>query len=166
MANLGRLNGSNADEAFAEFLRCCGSQRWARALAKRRPFATEAELLAAADEIRLQLSREDWLQAFAAHPRIGDLDTLRKKFATTAAWCASEQSGVAGAGDEVLQALARANRLYEERFGYLFIVCAAGKGAAEMLEILRRRLENSAADEFAIATEEQTKIARLRLEKL
>ena len=166
MADLGRLNGLNVKDALAEFLRCCGSQRWARALAERRPFASGADLLAAADEIWPQLSREDWLEAFAAHPRIGDLEALRKKFATTADWCASEQAGVAGAGDEILQALAASNRLYEERFGYLFIVCAAGKGAAEMLEILRRRLENSAIDEFAIAAEEQAKITRLRLEKL
>jgi 2-oxo-4-hydroxy-4-carboxy-5-ureidoimidazoline decarboxylase len=166
MANLGRLNGLNADEAFAEFLRCCGSQRWARALAELRPFATDADLLAAADETRLQLSRENWLEAFAAHPRIGDLEALRKQFATTAAWCAGEQAGVTGAGDEILQALAMGNRLYEERFGYLFIVCAAGKGAAEMFEILRRRLENTEQDEFAIAAEEQAKITRLRLEKL
>jgi 2-oxo-4-hydroxy-4-carboxy-5-ureidoimidazoline decarboxylase len=166
MADLAHLNAMKPEDAQAAFLRCCGSRRWAEALAGCRPFVTEAELFAAADAVWPRLAREDWLEAFAAHPRIGDLDALRKKFAATAAWCAGEQAGVAGAGEALLQALADANRRYEERFGYLFIVCATGKEAAEMLTILRKRLENLPADEISIAAREQAKITRLRLEKL
>jgi 2-oxo-4-hydroxy-4-carboxy-5-ureidoimidazoline decarboxylase len=166
MADLAHLNVMSFAEAQAAFLRCCGSQRWSEMMAGLRPFATQTGLLAAADAAFANLAQVDWLEAFAAHPRIGDLDTLRKKFATTAAWCAGEQSGVVGAGDDVLHALAEGNSRYEERFGYLFIVCAAGKGAAEMLEILRGRLDNSAEDELAVAAQEQAKITRLRLEKL
>ncbi len=166
MADMAHLNEISFAEAQAAFMRCCGSQRWAEMMAGLRPFTTFADLFVAADAAFATITREDWLEAFTAHPRIGDLDALRKKFATTAAWCASEQSGVVGAGDDVLHALAEGNRRYEERFGYLFIVCAAGKGAAEMLEILRNRLENAPADELLIAAAEQVKITHLRLEKL
>ncbi|HEV8061816.1 MAG TPA: 2-oxo-4-hydroxy-4-carboxy-5-ureidoimidazoline decarboxylase [Gemmataceae bacterium] len=166
MADLAHLNEISFAEAQAAFMRCCGSQRWAEMMAGLRPFATPADLFVAADAAFANLARVDWLEAFAAHPRIGDLEVLRKKFATTAAWCASEQSGVVEADDDVLRALADGNQRYEERFGYLFIVCAAGKGAAEMLEMLRNRLENAPADEFSIAAGEQALITRLRLEKL
>ncbi len=166
MADLAQLNGLSFAEAQAAFMRCCGSQRWAEMMAGLRPFATPTDLFVAADAAFATIAREDWLQAFAAHPRIGDLDLLRKKFATTADWCVSEQSGVVEARDDVLRALADGNRRYEERFGYLFIVCATGKGAAEILEILRNRLEHAPADELSIAAGEQTKITRLRLEKL
>ena len=108
----------------------------------------------------------DWLEAFAAHPRIGDLDALRKKFASTANWCAGEQAGVAAADEAVLTALADGNRAYEARFGYIFIVCATGKSAAEMLAILTARLANDPEVELKVATAEQAKITRLRLEKL
>jgi 2-oxo-4-hydroxy-4-carboxy-5-ureidoimidazoline decarboxylase len=123
-------------------------------------------LFRAAEQAWWDLSRQDWLEAFAAHPKIGDLDALRAKFATTAAWAAGEQSGVAGAPEEVLCELAASNRLYEETFGYIFIVCATGKTAAEMLELLRQRLGNQPDAELAVAAAEQWKITRLRLEKL
>ena len=166
MINLEALNGSTVDEARSAFLRCGGSRRWAEAMTARRPFHSEEDLFAAAADAEAQLSRADWLEAFAAHPRIGDLDALRKKFASTASWCASEQAGVTTADESVLQALADGNREYEKRFGYLFLVCATGKSAGEMLAILRARLENQQEDEFALAAREQSKITRLRLEKL
>jgi 2-oxo-4-hydroxy-4-carboxy-5-ureidoimidazoline decarboxylase len=159
------LNALPADEARAALLRCCGSRRWADALTARRPFASAEELFAAAEEVWNGLGRDDWLEAFAAHPRIGDVETLRKKFATTAAWCAGEQAGVAGAAEETLQALAEGNRRYEDRFGHIFIVCATGKSAAEMLALLRERLGNDPAEELRVAAAEQAKITRLRLEK-
>jgi 2-oxo-4-hydroxy-4-carboxy-5-ureidoimidazoline decarboxylase len=164
--NVASLNAMPSEDARAALLRCCGSRRWVEGIVARRPFASAAELFAAADEAWAGLGRDDWLEAFAAHPRIGDLDSLRKKFAMTADWAAHEQSGVAGAGDDILRRLADGNRRYEERFGYIFIVCATGKSAAEMLDILLRRMKNAPAEELAIAAAEQAKITRLRLEKL
>jgi 2-oxo-4-hydroxy-4-carboxy-5-ureidoimidazoline decarboxylase len=166
MANLAFLNELTAEKARTAFGRCCGSSRWAEAMTGRRPFTTQAALFAAADEIWWELSKDDWLEAFAAHPRIGDLDGLRKKYLATASWCAGEQAGVAGTGPEVLEALARGNRQYEERFGHLFIVCATGKTALEMLTLLEERLDNPHAHELTIAAREQAKITQLRLEKL
>jgi 2-oxo-4-hydroxy-4-carboxy-5-ureidoimidazoline decarboxylase len=164
--NLDRINAWTADEAIAGFRRCCGSTRWAEAMASLRPYASEAALRDAAERTWRSLPRTDWLEAFAAHPKIGDLDALRARFAATAGWSALEQAGVAGASEEVLRALAGGNRLYEERFGYIFIVCATGKTAGEMLELLRRRLPNDPAEEIANAAAEQAAITRLRLEKI
>jgi len=131
----------------------------------RRPFADADSLRQAAEQIESMLERADWLEAFSAHPRIGDVEGLRKRFAATAQWCEAEQAGVAGAEEQVLHELARCNRLYEERFGYIFIVCATGKSAAQMLGLLRQRLANSPEVELRIAAEEEAKITRLRLEK-
>jgi len=160
------LNSLTPTEARAMLLRCCGSTRWADAMTARRPFATADDLFAASDEIERGLTRADWLEAFAAHPRIGDVETLRKKFATTAAWCEGEQAGVSAATGDVLNKLAAGNKEYEARFGYIFIVCATGKNANEMLALLESRLPNDADDELRIAAGEQAKITRLRLEKL
>jgi 2-oxo-4-hydroxy-4-carboxy-5-ureidoimidazoline decarboxylase len=164
--NLERINAWTDDKARAEFRRCCGSARWAETMASHRPFDSEAALLADAGRTWQDLSRDDWLEAFAAHPKIGDLDGLRAKFAATAALASREQSGVAGAPDEVLRALAESNRVYEERFGYIFIICATGKSAAAMLDALRLRLVNDPAVEVAIAAAEQAAITRLRLERI
>ncbi len=166
LANWHALNDMTPGDARAALLRCRGSQRWADAMLSRRPYPSQEALFKAADEIDAQLTRADWLEAFAAHPRIGDLDALRKKFASTASWCSSEQAGVAGAEEDVLRALAAGNQAYERRFGYLFIVCATGKSAGEMLAILRARLENQEEEELVVAAREQARITRLRLEKL
>jgi 2-oxo-4-hydroxy-4-carboxy-5-ureidoimidazoline decarboxylase len=164
--NVETLNAMAPGDVRAALLRCCGSRRWADRMLARRPFASAADLFSAADKIWAGLDRADWLEAFAAHPRIGDLDGLKKKFAATATWSAGEQAGVVGAEEEVLRELAEGNRQYEERFGHIFIVCATGKTAAEMLRLLRERLPNVPAKELAIAAAEQAKIMRLRLEKL
>lgn len=163
---LDHLNTLPEDEAEAVFRRCCGAARWARQMTARRPFATPEALFAMADEIWARLSRDDWLEAFAHHPRIGDLESLRTRFASTRAWAAGEQAGAATASEAVLHALAEGNRAYEERFGYIFIVCATGKSADEMLGLLRARLPNDPAAELHVAAAEQRKITRLRLEKL
>jgi 2-oxo-4-hydroxy-4-carboxy-5-ureidoimidazoline decarboxylase len=160
------LNAMSSDTAHAAFLRCCGSSRWADAMTARRPFASAADVVRAATEIEANLKSADWLEAFAAHPRIGDVDSLRTKFASTADLAGAEQSGVAGTGDDVIRALAEGNRQYEETFGHIFIVCATGKTAAEMLAILRQRLSNNRDAELRTAGGEQAKITRLRLEKL
>jgi allantoinase len=163
---LDRLNTLHPDQARAELLRCCGSRRWAERLANLRPFASEEALFKTADEVWRGLDRADRLEAFAAHPRIGDLDHLRARFASTASWAGGEQAGVAGASDRVLQELAEGNRDYEARFGYIFIVCASGKTADEVLGLLRGRLGNDPDSELAIASDEQAKITRIRLRKL
>jgi 2-oxo-4-hydroxy-4-carboxy-5-ureidoimidazoline decarboxylase len=164
--NLGVLNSWDDAEARAALQKCCGSSRWADQMVARRPFASEADLLAAADQVWQGLSRADWLEAFAAHPRIGDLDSLRRRYAGTASWAAGEQAGVAGATEEVLQGLAQGNADYEAKFGYKFIVCATGKTATDMLALLRQRLPNDPDHELRIAAGEQAKITRLRLHKL
>lgn len=166
MVHLERINAWSNAEARTAFRKCCGSARWAEAMAARRPFAGAAELFAVAEQVWQGLDRADWLEAFAAHPRLGDLDALRQKFAATAVWSAAEQGGVAGAAEDVLQALADGHREYEARFGRVFLVCATGKSAAEMLTLLRQRLTNAPEEELRIAAAEQAKITRLRLEKL
>lgn len=163
---LAELNGLSDREAKTELLRCCGSKRWAGEMSARRPFPSRAGLLAAAGDVWAGLEANEWKRAFAAHPRIGDIKALRKKFASTASWAEGEQSGVARTSEKTIKALAECNRLYEARFGYFFIVCATGKSAGEMLRILKARLDNRPADEISIAAEEQRKIMIIRLEKL
>jgi 2-oxo-4-hydroxy-4-carboxy-5-ureidoimidazoline decarboxylase len=164
--NLSTINGWSEGEATAAFRRCCGSTRWAERMAGLRPFDSAEALLDAADRTWWALDRADWLEAFEAHPRIGDREALRAKFAATADWSAREQSGVDSAAEDVLQALADGNERYHERFGYIFIVCATGKTADEMLAILRERLANDPDREIRIAAAEQAKITQLRLEKI
>lgn len=135
-------------------------------MAQRFPFQNQAELFAAAEEIWFKLLPNDWLEAFAHHPKIGDLNSLRAKFASTRQWAEGEQARVSTASEEVLRALAEGNAQYENKFGYIFIVCATGKSAEEMLTILQSRLSNEHATELYLAAVEQSKITKIRLEKL
>ncbi len=160
---LNHLPPSAAKEAF---LTCCGAESWADAMVNARPYADHSLLYETADRIWHGLAAEDWREAFDHHPRIGDLDSLKAKYAATRHWAEGEQSGAAQASEEVLQALAEGNRKYEAAFGHLFIVCATGKTAEEMLGLLRTRLQNHPDRELRIAAEEQRKITRIRLEKL
>jgi 2-oxo-4-hydroxy-4-carboxy-5-ureidoimidazoline decarboxylase len=164
--NIAVINSWDEAEATASFHRCCGSSRWSREMARQRPFPSEAALFEAADRIWWGLAAADWLEAFAAHPKIGARGPTQPQHAATAAWSAGEQSGTQRAAPEVLRALADANQQYETRFGYIFIVCATGKSADEMLEILNRRLSHSPDEEIKLAAAEQAKITRIRLEKL
>jgi OHCU decarboxylase len=164
---LERLNSASAGEAETELLKCCGSTEWARTLAARRPFEDARELLTAADEVWRSLSERDWLEAFAAHPRIGGRErAARAQHAQAEGWSEQEQSGARDAARATLDELAEANRAYEEKFGHIYIVCATGKTGEEMLALLRARLSNGADTELRIAAGEQSKITRLRLEKL
>jgi len=163
---LEQLNRADAATAQSELERCCGSARWVEQMLAARPFASKAALFSAAEQLWHKLGREDWLEAFSHHPKIGDIDSLRAKFASTKQWAEGEQKGVQEASQEVLEALARGNKEYEARFGYIFIVCATGKSAAEMLTVLEERLTNAAEHEVKIAMLEQAKITRIRLEKL
>jgi allantoinase len=164
--SLRRLNRARESDAFEALLRCCGARRWAERMTRHRPFPSERELLTAADEIWARLDPADWLEAFSAHPQIGDLDALRAKFASTAGWASAEQAGVSHTPEATLHALAAGNRDYEARFGYIFIICATGKTADEMLSTLLSRLAHDPEAELLVAAEEQAKITRLRLRKL
>lgn len=124
------------------------------------------ELLEDAEAQWYECSPDDWKEAFSHHPRIGDVESLTKKFASTAQWASGEQSGVNAASGKTIEELAEGNRLYEEKFGYIFIVCATGKSAEEMLSLLQARLPNVPTEEIEIAAEEQNKITKLRLQKL
>lgn len=153
--------------ALGEALRnCCGSSVWVGRMEELFPMGSEGELFAAAAEVWRACGEKDWREAFAHHPRIGDLESLKQKFAATAVWAGAEQAGTNGAALEVLEGLAEGNRSYEAKFGYIFIVCATGKSAVEMLGLLRERLGNEPEKEILIAMREQEKITRIRLEKL
>jgi OHCU decarboxylase len=163
---LDELNTLDAPIAAGELLRCCGSRRWAAEMAARRPFTSLEALMRDADRIWTSLEPADWLEAFAAHPRIGEGShegAARTASSASVSWSADEQSGVT---DDSRSRFAALNRQYEGRFGHIFIVCASGKTAAEMLRLLERRMENNPADELCAAAEEQRQITRLRLSRL
>jgi OHCU decarboxylase len=155
--DLGRFNALPVDEAAALLLPCCGSRAWARQMAEGRPFQGIADLRETSDRIWRSLDGRDWREAFAAHPRIGEKGSR---------WSEAEQAGARGADARTLAELIDANRVYESRFDHIFIVCATGKSAAEMLGLLRARLDNDPETELRVAAEEQRKITNLRLEKL
>ena len=161
------LNTASDAQAEAAFTTCCGARRWARAMVAGRPFHSRAHLHGYSEEVWWHLGDGDWLEAFTHHPRIGaDVNALREKFADTADWSAGEQAGVASADEATISALAAGNSAYDARYGYLFIVCASGLSAAEMLARLEARMSNSPEVELRIAAGEQAKITRIRLEKL
>ena len=164
--NIAEINAWVPAAAHDAFSRCCHSTRWAAAMVAARPFTSEADLLAQAVRFWWTLDPADWREAFAGHPRIGDREALRGKFPTTAAWAAGEQAGALSAPDSVLEDLAVKNREYETRFGYIFIVCATGKTAEEMLAMLNDRLQNEAVRELTIAAREQMRITEIRLGRI
>ena len=147
-------------------LTCCGSTTWVNDMAKMFPVENKESLFKHAEIVWFACSESDWREAFTHHPKIGDINSLREKFASTKNWAEGEQSGVSTASRSILEMLAEGNQFYEEKFGYIFIVCATGKSAEEMLEILESRLLNSPEDEIRIAMQEQHKITKIRLEKL
>ena len=162
---LARWNELPTEEAAREISACCGSATWAHAMAARRPFQGEKDLVGTSDEIWSNLHALDWLEAFSKHPRVGERKAPQTASAQSAAWSGQEQQNVATAADDVQLALAEANRKYEQKFDRVFIVCATGKSASEILDILRRRLENDDSTELREAAEEQRKITNLRLRK-
>jgi allantoicase len=157
---VGRLNALSPGEARRELLACCASSAWAGRMCEARPFADLAGLQGAALRAAEGLSEQDWLEAFAAHPRIGE------KKSDARGWSFQEQPRVADADRATLDALAEVNRAYEDKHGFVYLVCATGKSAGEMLAIARERLGADRARELAQAAEEQRKITQLRLEKL
>ena len=166
MSGLDRLNALPADQAERELLTCCGSRAWARRMAAARPFADEASLFQAADSAWWALDEADWLEAFRSHPRIGERKAQAAQTGREQAWSAGEQSGMDAAAEAVQRAIADGNRAYEARFGHIYIVCASGRSADELLSILTARLANDPRTELRAAAEEQRKITSIRLEKL
>ena len=162
---LARWNGLPLEEAAREILPCCGSRTWAASMASKRPIQDEASLVATSDTIWRSLGEADWLEAFRSHPRIGETRAEKDVAASSAAWSAQEQQKAATADEAVKMALKWGNREYEQKFGRIFIVCATGKSASEILEILRRRLHNDEATELREASEEQRQIMHIRLKK-
>lgn len=154
------------DQARGLLAECCGSSRWANEMVARRPFRSRAAVYEAADRTGDSLEPKDWLEAFEHHPRIGDTAGNAAEESMGTEWAAGEQSGMKRAGDEVRTSLIAVNEEYERRFGYIYIVCASGKSAEEMLELARKRLGNDPEKELRVAVSEQRKITRLRLDKL
>jgi 2-oxo-4-hydroxy-4-carboxy-5-ureidoimidazoline decarboxylase len=163
---LHELNILPLSQLKEELFKCCGSTTWVEKMLPFFPADDIVELLNDAEEQWYACAEADWLQAFTHHPKIGDIASLKKKFASTAQWAGNEQGAVHNASDDTLNALAKGNEDYEQKFGFIFIVCATGKSADEMLALLQQRLPNSRADEIKIAMEEQNKITQLRLQKL
>jgi len=164
-ATLYRWNDLPLEEAEKEILPCCGSKAWARGITGRRPLPNEPELLAASDEIWNCLSQSDWMEAFRSHPRIGESTAGDPATARSTKWSAQEQQGVVVANGDVKIALAAANREYERRFDRVLIVCATGKTAPEILQIIQRRMQNDKNTELREAAEQQRQITHLRLRK-
>ena len=164
-AVLSHWNTLPPEEAACEILPCCGAQAWASAMAAKRPILDEDALLAASNEIWRGLPEANWLEAFRSHPRIGESHAEKSAGAQSSAWSEQEQQKAAKAGEAVKMALKWGNREYEQKFGRIFIVCATGKSAGEILEILRRRLHNDDATELRQSAEEQRQIMQIRLKK-
>lgn len=161
-----RINQAEKAEAESMFRDCCGSARWTSLMAAARPFASGKELMHTASAIWNDLETPDWLEAFSAHPMIGQTNPAPAQQAQSAEWSSGEQAGMNSSNDLLRQELFTANRAYYEKFGFIFIICATGKSAEEMLELCRARFGNDRETEIAIAAAEQQKITEIRLRKL
>ena len=166
MDTIDRINSLPSEQAEAEFLKCCGSRRWAAKMTAERPFENVEEMVTAADRIWWALESGDWLEAFDSHPKIGEKKAAASVARESLSWSETEQSGTRDSTQQTMDELAELNREYQEKFGFIYIVCATGKSAEEMLGILHERLNNDAATELRNAASEQAKITTLRLNKL
>lgn len=163
---LAGLNALPRTEAAERFRSCCGSSRWVDAMLSGRPFSSLEALLETADGAWRAAAPADWDEAFAHHPRIGERHASAKVSATARAWSASEQGAASRADAGTQASLAEANRAYERRFGRIYLVCAAGRSAEDLLMDLETRMKNDPERELAVAAAEQEKITRLRLRAL
>ena len=166
MHDLAWLNKLAPEEAQKELLKCCGAAHWAEAVERGRPYTSLDQLLAKASEVWCALDESDWLAAFRSHPKIGERKAANAVAAQSQQWSAQEQQGVQHAAQETIEKLAELNVAYENKFGFIFIVCATGKSSDEILALLEERLPNEPAAELPIAAAEQAKITELRLRKL
>ena len=158
VTTLETFNAWPAERAERQLLACCSSPRWAAEVASGRPYRTADEILARSDEAAAQLDQADLEQALAGHPRIGA--------ATTSASSRREQAGIHGADPATIQALADGNAAYEHRFGHIYLVCATGRSAAELLALLQERLGHDPGTEWGVVRRELGKINRIRLRRL
>ena len=166
MTGIERLNKTSSKDAETELLACCGSREWAQQMSEARPFNNLTDLLRKAGQIWWNLDVQDWLEAFASHPKIGEHKAVHNQSERSSQWSEQEQAGVHTATSEALVALAEANRAYKEKFGHIFIVCATGKSSEEMLMLCRQRLSHNLETEICTSAEEQRKITEIRLKKL
>ena len=166
MKDLHWLNQLPEDEAEKALLQCCGSKRWAHEMAHARPYQNLETLLAKATDVWWSLESEDWLEAFRSHPKIGEKKAAAPVSERSSQWSGQEQAGMNNASGETVDSLAALNRAYEQKFGFIFIICATGKTSDEMRSALRTRLDNAPEAELPIAAAEQSKITELRLKKL
>jgi 2-oxo-4-hydroxy-4-carboxy-5-ureidoimidazoline decarboxylase len=162
--NLAEWNDEPESVAMETMIACCAARRWAEAMVALRPFSSIVKLRLEADRVWSTMEEADWMQAFASHPRIGEHNAPHA-IPISAAWSQQEQSSAANPDQRILAELAEGNRLYEERFGFTYIVCATGKSAEEMLAILNRRLAHGRSAELREAAEQQRQIMQLRLGK-
>ncbi len=165
--DLHTFNNTSKPDVAAQLRQCCGASNWVDQMTEHHPYADANTLLEKAIDIWYNhCSRADYLEAFSHHPRIGDVQSLAEKFPETGQWAAQEQAAVKDAHRQILQQLADLNEKYFQQFGYTFIVCATGKSAAEMLELLKRRMQHNPSEELQVALNEQFKITLIRLDKL
>lgn len=167
MMTLNEFNNLSGHDAANSLEKCCVSKTWINTMIQNMPFASADEMLHKAAIIWYNTCLEtDWKEAFQGHPKIGDVNSLKEKFANTMTWATNEQGKIAEANEIIIQELAIANSLYEEKYGYIFIVSATGKSANDMLSIIKTRLHNIKGDEIYVAMNEQHKITVIRLVKL
>ena len=164
--NVDELNTLDQKSLYALLEMCCAAPQWIELMMSFRPYSSETSIISRAEQCWQQCDESDYLQAFQAHPKIGDLKSLKQKFTNTASLAHQEQGAVSLADDDVMVELTELNTQYEERFGFIFIVFATGKSAIEMLNLLKARVHHSRSDEIRIAAGEQLKITQLRLKKL
>ena len=166
MHDLAWLNSLTTEVAAKELRQCCGSTRWAEQMSNDRPYSTLEALVTHADQLWWSLTADDWLEAFRSHPKIGEKKASDKVSTQSQQWSGQEQSGVSSAPQDTVDSLAELNRAYEEKFGFIFIICATGKTSDEMLAALNERLQHDSDTELRLAAAEQAKITALRLKKL
>ncbi|MDA9563155.1 2-oxo-4-hydroxy-4-carboxy-5-ureidoimidazoline decarboxylase [Flavobacteriales bacterium] len=164
--NIKDFNQLPPSKLKGELEKCCVAKKWINGVASATPFTSVGNLIESSNNSWQNCAEEDWLEAFTGHPKIGDLSSLSKKYSNTSDWANNEQSGMNEADLEIIRKLADGNKKYEDKFGFIFIVCATGKTATEMLALLEARLPNNRIDELVIAAAEQHKITQLRLNKL
>lgn len=160
------LNSLSAETANKELLQCCGSRRWAQQMSNGRPYSTLANLITHANQLWWSLTTADWLEAFRSHPKIGEKKASNNVSAQSQQWSGQEQAEVYNASRQTVDSLAALNRDYEEKFGFIFIICATGKTSSEMLAALQERIQHDSDTELRLAAVEQAKITELRLKKL
>ena len=166
MISISQLNEATKSEADDAFMQCCTASRWVMNMVNRRPFADIDDLLSASETYWKEMKNADFLEAFEGHPKIGDPDSLKNKYRSTLSMASDEQSSVEQASESIIHELANQNTLYYDKFGFIFIVCATGKSAQQMLDLIKIRISNTPENEIKVAAAEQGKITAIRLKKL